>query len=102
LLLRVGGGYESFQEYVIKNDRYFQRMLIIYMIKSGENLEYVVDCLMENKSIKGVHQENQGAFQMRRRNSTSPMGRSSYVSGSGLSATRRQLTPTRSRRAPMF
>lgn len=23
LLLRVGGGYESFQEYVIKNDRYF-------------------------------------------------------------------------------
>jgi len=32
-------------------------MLIIYMIKSGENLEYVVDCLIENKSIKGVHQE---------------------------------------------
>ena len=46
LLLRVGGGYESFQEYVIKNDRYFQRMLIIYMIKSGENLEYVIECLM--------------------------------------------------------
>jgi hypothetical protein len=77
-------------------------MLIIYMIKSGENLEYVVDCLMENKSIKGVHQDAQGTLNMRRRNSVSPMGRSSYVGGSGLSATRRTLTPTRSSRRPMF
>jgi hypothetical protein len=46
LLIRIGGGYESFQEYVIKNDRYFQRSLIIYMIKSGENLDYIVDCLI--------------------------------------------------------
>ena len=76
-------------------------MLIIYMIKSGENLEYVVDCLMENKSIKGVHQDAQGTLNVRRRNSVSPMGRSNY-GGSGLSATRRTLTPTRSSRRPMF
>jgi hypothetical protein len=66
LLLRVGGGYESFQEYVIKNDRYFQRMLIIYMIKSGENLEYVIQCLLDDKPIKGV-QELQGTSSMFRK-----------------------------------
>lgn len=85
LLVRVGGGYESFQEYVIKNDRYFQRMLIIYMIKSGETLDYIIECLLENKSIKGVHQEAQVNLNTKRRNSVSPMGRSNY-SNNGFSA----------------
>jgi hypothetical protein len=67
LLLRVGGGYESFQEYVIKNDRYLQRMLIIYMIKSGENLEHVIKCLLEDKPIKGVYQDAQAQGQFRGR-----------------------------------
>jgi hypothetical protein len=71
------------------------------MIKSGEDLDYIVDCLIENKPIKGV-QENQGMPLARRRASLSPMGRSSY-GGTGL-GNRRPLTPTRTSRLnkPMF
>jgi hypothetical protein len=53
-MLRVGGGYESFQNYVPKNQRYFQKMLVVYMIKSGESLEKVVDCLVNNIKIKDI------------------------------------------------
>lgn len=55
LLLKVASGYESFQEYIIKNDRFLQRMLIIYMIKSSETLEYVVNCLVTDKKLKNVN-----------------------------------------------
>ena len=43
LMLRVGGGFEKFSEYVPKNHRYFERSLVVHMIKSGESLEWVVD-----------------------------------------------------------
>lgn len=43
LMVRVGGGYVKFEEYVFKQDRYYQRMLVVYMIKSGESLEWVVE-----------------------------------------------------------
>lgn len=71
LLIRIDSGFESFQEYIIKNDRYFQRMLIIFMVKSGEDLSYVVECLINGKQIKG----NSGpSISQRRRNSVSPSG----------------------------
>ena len=43
LMLRVGGGFEKFIDYVPKNHRYFERSLVVHMIKSGESLEWVVD-----------------------------------------------------------
>ena len=42
-MVRVGGGYERFDDYISKKGKYFQRMLVVYMIKSGDSLEYVVD-----------------------------------------------------------
>ncbi len=52
LILRVGGGYEKFEDYVPQNHRFFQRMLVVHMIKSGESLEAVVDNLIIGKKIK--------------------------------------------------
>lgn len=101
LLLRVGGGYESFQEYVIKNDRYFQRMLIIYMIKSGESLEYVVECLINDRKIKNVNINSSSVtFPRGGRRSLSPgerTDRGSLMSG-GVSR-KGGATPTRSTKA---
>lgn len=57
LILRVGGGYQKFQEWVIQNHRYFMRMLVIYMIKSGESLEWVIEQLIQGKKIKNIHTE---------------------------------------------
>ena len=54
LMLRVGGGFEKFIEYVPKNHRYFERSLVVHMIKSGESLEYVVDCLFSGKKVKNI------------------------------------------------
>lgn len=50
--MRVGGGYEKFEDYVPKNHRFFQRTLVVHMIKSGESLEAVVDNLISGKKIK--------------------------------------------------
>jgi len=46
-------------------------MLIIFMIKSGEDLNYVVDCLISGKQIKG---SSGPSISQRRRNSVSPSG----------------------------
>jgi hypothetical protein len=43
LILRVGGGFEKFSEYVPKNHRFFERSLVVLMIKSGESLGWVVN-----------------------------------------------------------
>lgn len=42
LMLRVGGGYEPFQEYLVCNQAYFMRMLVVQMIKSRLSLEEVI------------------------------------------------------------
>lgn len=87
LMLRVGGGYEKFEEYVPKYHRYFQRVLVIHMIKSGESLEWVVDALINGKKIKNINQEIQQEAQYlsKFRGSVSPNSRSN-----------KSLTPTRS------
>jgi len=95
LLLRVAGGYESFQEYVIKNDRYFQRMLIIYMIKSSESLEYVVDQLINDRKIKNVTSTDNSMMtntRSRRNYSPNTRGSGSMTTNTGM---RRSATPTR-------
>lgn len=40
-MARVGGGYEKFDEYVANNHRFFERTLLVHMIKSKESLEWV-------------------------------------------------------------
>lgn len=57
LMVRVGGGYERFEEYVPNQHRYFMRMLVVHMIKSGESLEWVIEQLIAGKRIKNIHLE---------------------------------------------
>ena len=43
IMIRVGGGYETLKDYVQKNEKYFERALIINMVKSEESLEFVIN-----------------------------------------------------------
>lgn len=49
LMIRVGGGFEKFFEWVPKNHRYLERCLVVHMIKSGESLEWVIEQLFNGK-----------------------------------------------------
>jgi len=53
-MVKVGAGHEKFGDYVLKNNVYFQRMLVVHMIKSSESLEWVVDQIMSGRRIKNV------------------------------------------------
>lgn len=57
LMLRVGGGYEPFQEYLVCNQAYFMRMLVVQMIKSRLSLEEVIQSLTSGQKIRNVYQE---------------------------------------------
>lgn len=59
LIVHVGGGSERFEDYVSTNLKYFQRQLVVYMLKSGESLEWVIDQLIAGHMIKNVHLEAQ-------------------------------------------
>jgi len=58
LICRVGGGFEKFIDYVPKNHRYFERSLVVHMIKSGESLEGVVDALFHGRKLKNLIKES--------------------------------------------
>jgi len=49
LMIRTGGGYERFDEFVPGNHRYFQRQLVVSMIKSGQGLEETVKNIIEGR-----------------------------------------------------
>jgi len=51
LLVNVGNGYESFTEYIKNNEQSIQSNLVVYMFKSGESLDYVIDCLANDKML---------------------------------------------------
>lgn len=95
LLCRVGGGYEKFHEYVPKNSKYFQKMLVVHMIKSGESLEWVIDQLINGKKIKNIHapepskQTDSGLYQ-RRSSSNMKSQNSLKRSNSGMSGNMRK------------
>jgi hypothetical protein len=55
ILVKRGGGAQQFQEYYLMNKRALMRQLVIYMIKSSESLEFVVDCLANGKKIKNTY-----------------------------------------------
>jgi len=102
LILRVGGGYQKFDEWVMQNHRYFMRMLVIYMIKSGESLEWVVEQLILGNRIKNIHaQQRQQQAQERRvskspsRSSISPMRKSPLRNTTPRSSVRMMTTSPR-------
>lgn len=70
------------------------------MIKSGESLEYVVDCLINDKKIKNVTVNSSSMTFPRGRRSMSPntMSERSQLISNGVSQ-RKGATPTRSTRA---
>ena len=51
-MVKVGGGYEKFEDYVAKNERYHQKRLATYMINNQASLEWVVQRLIEGKNIQ--------------------------------------------------
>lgn len=54
LMLRVGGGFERFTEYIPANHKYFERCLVVHMIKSQESLEKVVELLYQGKKVPNL------------------------------------------------
>jgi hypothetical protein len=52
IMARVGGGYENFTEFVANNHRFFERTLLVHMIKSKESLEWVCEQLINDKKIQ--------------------------------------------------
>ena len=51
-MIRVGGGYERFEDYVPKNHRLFERTLVTYMLNSDKSLDWVVNQLIKGNKIK--------------------------------------------------
>ena len=45
LMVRLGGGYSIFEEYIPQNHRIFERALLSNMIKSKESLQWVCEAL---------------------------------------------------------
>lgn len=54
LILRIGGGYEKFDEYIPNNHRLMERQLLSNMIKSKESLEWVCDSIINDRKIPHV------------------------------------------------
>jgi len=55
LIVRTGGGYFRFDEYIPTHHRFFERTLLLHMIKSKESLEWVCDALINDKKIPQIH-----------------------------------------------
>ena len=54
LMVTVGKSTEKFKTHMNANYKHFQRMLIVYMIKTGQSLEWVLDQLGQGKRIGNV------------------------------------------------
>ena len=52
ILVQKGGGTEKLENYLANNNVAFQRNLVIYMIKSNESLEFVVDSLINSQKTR--------------------------------------------------
>lgn len=55
VIAQVGGGYQKFEPYIIKNHKSIERQLIIKMIQSKESLEWIVDALIRGEKIPTMH-----------------------------------------------
>lgn len=56
VIAQVGGGYQKFEPWIIKNHKAIERQLIIKMIQSKESLEWIVDALIKGEKIPTMHQ----------------------------------------------
>lgn len=46
LMIKFKDSKRSFQDYIIKNEAAIERVMAIYTLKSGEELEEILDCLI--------------------------------------------------------
>jgi hypothetical protein len=51
-MIRVGGGYERFQDYVPENHKNFQRQLVGHMVNNNKPLDWVLKQLIDGKKIR--------------------------------------------------
>ena len=51
MMVRVGGGYFKFDEYIPQNEQYYKRTLFMYMLKSKMSLEDVCEAIMNDQKI---------------------------------------------------
>lgn len=58
LVVKRGGGSQQFQEFYLLNKTQLQRSLVINMIKSGESLEHVVNCLVSGQKVRDTTAES--------------------------------------------
>ena len=90
LQVRVNGIHEPFQEFMIRNEKYFQRKLITYMLKSEETLETIVNCIINDRSIPNCHTTTHKTMTSTRK-SISPANRVSLTK----SYSQKSMTPGR-------
>ena len=65
---------------MIRNEKFFQRKLITYMLKSEETLETIVTCIINDRSIANCHTTEQKYMTTyARRTSISPANRVSMT-----------------------
>lgn len=53
-MVTIGNTTEKFKTYMAANYKHMQRMLIVYMIKTGESLEWVLEQLAKGNRIGNV------------------------------------------------
>lgn len=101
LICRVGGGFEKFIDYVPKNHRYFERSLVVHMIKSGESLEGVVDALFNGRKLKNLIKESNDNISEPNTPERKSLRRSTSASGEH-SKSAKSLKRSASRNRPRF
>ena len=57
VVLKIGGGYQVFDEYIPAQEKFFQRTLLTHMIKSRESLEWICDCLIHDRRIPSFYNQ---------------------------------------------
>lgn len=76
-MVKVGGGYQRFEDYVTKNEGHHQRRLVTYMINNQASLEWVVTQLIEGKNIQtgvGIRTQNTNNLVSKRVSTTNTNG----------------------------
>ena len=78
VLCRIGGKYQNLKEYVKEHSQFFKRTLVVSMIKSGEDLHWVVDQLkLGLKHVGAGLRDNHSTRYSVAGRDLSPLGRSS-------------------------
>ena len=88
VLCRIGGKMQNLKEYVKEHGQFFKRTLVISMIKSGEDLQSVVDDLKLGLRQGGARSTRYSVGPNRFGCDLSPLGRTSKYRYSGRSGNR--------------